>query len=148
MAIPLSSSAAELEPLKQFINRKPQFISDKSDAQFVATRCSALYFILGSRAEEASKTKDVQNIAKDYTERAVIYEKARAIFSRVAYLKGELSNAQQKDFAKSYTDITLVNWKKSGDIFEGMVNDDLGVCRDNYVYFKKLATNLSKEAKK
>lgn len=148
MVIPLYSYAAELEPLKQFINRKPQFIVDKSDVQFVATRCSALYLVLSSRTDEASKAKDMQGMTKEFVDRAATYEQVREVLSRATDLRGELARNQQKDFAKSYADITLVNWKKNGDIFEGMVNDDLNVCQDNYPYFKKLATNLSKEIKK
>jgi hypothetical protein len=140
--------AAELEPLKQFINRKPSFISDKVDTQFVATRCGALYLVLSSRTDEVSKEKDLKALGKEYAERAFIYDKVREIFSRVTDPRGELSKQQEKDFAKNYADITLRNWKQNSDLFKGIVNDDLDVCRDNYPYFKKLANNLSKDIKK
>ncbi len=90
----------------------------------------------------------MQGMTKEFVDRAATYEQVREVLSRATDLRGELARNQQKDFAKSYADITLVNWKKNGDIFEGMVNDDLNVCQDNYPYFKKLATNLSKEIKK
>ena len=148
LAIPFTLNAAELEPLKQFINRKPQFISDKSDVQFIATRCSALYLVLSSRTDEASKAKDMQGMTKEFVDRAATYEQVREVLSRATGLRGEPSRNQQKDFAKSYADITLSNWKQSNDLFRGIVGEDLGVCRDSYPYFKKLATNLYKDIKK
>ena len=109
----------------------------------MASRCSALYLVLSSRTE-GSKSNELQGIAKEYSNRAEIYDEVREVISQVT----KSSNSQQKDFAKSYRDITLMNWKQYNDIFKGMVNDDLDVCRDNYPQFKKLATNLSKEIKK
>ena len=143
LATSMPLHAAELEPLKQFINRKPLFLSDKNDTELVASRCSALYLVLSSRTE-GSKSNELQGIAKEYSNRAEIYDEVRDVISKVT----KSSNSQQKDFAKSYRDITLMNWKQYNDIFKGMVNDDLDVCRDNYPQFKKLATNLSKEIKK
>jgi len=144
LAISYPIDAAELEPLKQFINRKPLFLADKNDTKFVASRCSALYLVLSSRAEDISKSKDLRDIALDYADRAVTYDRVREIVSKVT----ESSRTQQKEFAQSYADITLTNWKQSGDVFKGIISDDLDVCLDNYVYFKKLAVNLSKETKK
>jgi hypothetical protein len=143
LATSMPLHAAELEPLKQFINRKPLFLSDKNDTELVASRCSALYLVLSSRTE-GSKSNELQGIAKEYANRANTYDQVREVISKVT----KSSNMQQKDFAKSYGDITLMNWKKYNDIFKGMVNDDLDVCRNNYPQFKKLATNLSKEIKK
>ena len=150
MLVTMSCSlhAAELESLKQFINRKPLFLSDKNDAELVASRCSALYLVLSFRTEEAPKSKELQGIAKEYSDRALIFDEVREIFSKVTDHKTKPSELQQKEFAKNYGDITLMNWKQYNDIFKGMVNDDLDVCRDNYPQFKKLATNLSKEIKK
>ena len=143
VTISCSLHAAELESLKQFINRKPSFLSNKNDTELVASRCSALYLVLSSRTE-GSKSTGLQGIAKDYANRAGAYDEVREAISQVT----KSSNTQQKDFAKSYRDITLMNWKQYNDLFKGIVNDDLDVCRDNYPYFKKLATNLSKEIKK
>ena len=145
MLVTMSCSlhALELESLKQFINRKPSFLSNKNDTELVASRCSALYLVLSSRTE-GSKSKELQDIAKEYANRADAYDEVREAISQVT----KSSSTQQKDFAKSYGDITLMNWKQYNDIFKGMVNDDLDVCRDNYPYFKKLAINLSKEIKK
>jgi hypothetical protein len=49
-----------------------------------------------------------------------------------------------EDFAKKYSDITLANWKKGKGVFEGLIDEDLKVCRDHAPYFKKLARNLAK----
>jgi hypothetical protein len=144
VAISCALHAAELEPLKQFINRKPLFLSDKNDIKFVASRCSALYLVLSSRAEGVSELKELRDIAGEYADRAVTYDQVREIVSKVT----EPSTAQQKEFARSYADITLTNWKQSGDLFKGIINDDLDVCLDNYPYFKKLAVNLSKDIRK
>jgi hypothetical protein len=144
LAISYPIDAAELEPLKQFINRKPLFLADKNDIKFVASRCSALYLVLSFRAEGVSELKELRDIAGEYADRAVTYNQAREIVSKVT----EPSTAQQKEFARSYADITLTNWKQSGDLFKGIINDDLDVCLDNYAYFKKLAVNLSKDIKK
>ena len=145
MLIAISSSlhAKELESLKEFINRKPLFLSDKNDTEFVASRCSALYLVLSSRTE-GSKSIELQSVTKEYANRADAYDQVREVMSKVT----KSSNMQQKDFAKHYADITLMNWKQYNDIFKGMVNDDLDVCRNNYPHFKMLATNLSKEIKK
>ena len=148
LVITSSLHAAELESLKQFTNRKPSFISNKVDTQFVATRCSALYLVLSSRTEEASKEKALKAIAKDYADRAVTYDQVRDIFAKAISPKDESSKNLENEFAKKYSDITLRNWKQSNDLFKGIVNEDLDVCRDNYPYFKKLATNLSKDIKK
>jgi hypothetical protein len=114
----------------------------------MATRCSALYFLLSARIEEASKAKDMQGMNKEFVDRAATYEQVREVLSRATGLRGEPSRNQQKDFAKSYADITLSNWKQSNDLFRGIVGEDLDVCRDSYPYFKKLATNLYKDIKK
>ena len=144
LAISYPIDAAELEPLKQFINRKPLFLSDKNDTELIASRCSALYLVLSSRAETVPKSKELKDIATDYGDRAGVYNEVREVISKVT----KSPQNQQKEFAQSYADTTLKNWKQSNDIFKGIVNDDLDVCRDNYAYFKKLAVNLSKETKK
>ena len=144
LAISYPIDAAELETLKQFINRKPSFLSDKNDTELIASRCSALYLVLSSRAETVPKSKELKGIAADYGHRAGVYDEVREVISKVT----RSPQNQQKEFAQSYADTTLKNWKQSNDIFKGIVNDDLDVCRDNYAYFKKLAVNLSKEIKK
>jgi hypothetical protein len=144
MALASFAYAAELEPLKQFINRKPLFLSDKNDTEVIASRCSALYLVLSSRTEEFQKSKDLQAIAKDYADRAVVFDQVREVISKVT----NPPQSQQKGFAQIYADTTLSNWKQSNDIFKGIVSDDLDVCRDNYAYFKKLSINLSKDLKK
>lgn len=145
--ISISAYSEELESLKQLVNRKPLFFSDKSDTQMVATRCSALYIILSSRAEDPSNSKDLKTLSEAYINKAVVYSQARAVLSKAANMR-EYSRDQQKYFAKSYADMTLDNWKRYDDILKGIVNEDLNVCEDNYPYFKKLAINLSKEIKK
>lgn len=144
MALGSFADAAELEPLKQFINRKPLFLRDKHDTEVIASRCSALYLVLSSRTEEFQKSKDLQDIAKDYGDRAVVFDQVREVISQVTKSPQSL----QKGFAQSYADMTLSNWKQSNDIFKGMVRDDLDVCRDNFAHFKKLSINLSKDIKK
>lgn len=139
----ISAHAQELESLAQYIHRKPLFISDKNDTLYVASRCSALYLVLSSRIEEA-KIKDLRPTIKEYDDRAVTYNQVRAILSKATGPSVDLSMKQQKDFAKIYADITLRNWKYSNDIFAGTIEQDLGVCRDNFSDFKKLAVNLSK----
>jgi hypothetical protein len=144
LAISYPIDAAELEPLKQFINRKPSFLSDKNDTELIASRCSALYLVLSSRTETVPKSKDLKGIATEYADLAGVYDEVREVISKVT----KSPQNQQKEFAQSYADTTLKNWKQSNDIFKGIVNDDLDVCRDNYAYFKKLAVNLSQETKK
>ncbi len=144
MALGSFAYAAELEPLKQFINRKPLFLKDKNDTEVIASRCSALYLVLSSRTEELQKSKELQGVVKDYGDRAVIFDQVREVISQVT----KSSQSQQKEFVQSYADMTLSNWKQSSDIFKGMVSDDLDVCRDNFAYFKKLSINLSKDIKK
>ena len=144
MAMTSYLHAAELEPLKQFINRKPLFFSDKNDTEILASRCSALYLVLSSRVEEADKSKELRYISSEYADRALVYNQVRNFMSKVT----KTSPSHQKEFAQNYADITLKNWKQSNDIFKGIVNDDLDVCRDNYDFFKKLAAKLSKETKK
>ena len=144
LAISFAIDAAELEPLKQFVNRKPFFLSDKNDTELIASRCSALYLVLSSRTEAVPKSKELKGIANDYADRAGVYDEVREVISKIT----KSPQNQQKEFAQSYADTTLMNWKQSNDIFKGIVNDDLDVCRDNYPYFKKLAVNLSKETKK
>jgi len=144
LAISFPIDAAELEPLKQFINRKPLFLSDKNDTELIASRCSALYLVLSSRTEAVPKSKELKGIATEYADRAGVYDEVREVISKVT----KSPQNQQKEFAQSYANATLMNWKQSNDIFKGIVNDDLDVCRDNYPYFKKLAVNLSKETKK
>jgi len=144
MAMTSYLHAAELEPLKQFINRKPLFFSDKNDTELLASRCSALYLVLSSRVEEAAKSKELRYISSEYADRSLVYNQVRNFMSKVT----KTSPSHQKEFARNYADITLKNWKQSNNIFKGIVNDDLDVCSDNYGYFKKLAANLSKEIKK
>ena len=148
MAMSCSLHAAELESLKQFINRKPLFLSDKNDTELVASRCSALYLVLSSRTEKVSNSKEVQSIAKEFGEQAFVFDQVREVISKVTDHKIQSSVSQQKQFAINYADITLTSWKQYNDIFRGMVNDDLDVCRNNYPQFKKIANNLSKEFKK
>ena len=141
--ISISAYSEELESLKQFISRKPLFFSDESDTQVIANRCSALYVILSSRVENS---KNLKSLSEIYINKAIVYSQVREILSKANNIK-ELSRNQQKYFAKRYADITLKNWKEYDDILNGIVNEDLNVCEDNYPYFKKLAINLSKEIK-
>ena len=143
MTITSSLYAAELEPLKQFINRKPLFFSDKNDTEMLASRCSALYLVLGSRIEAVPKSKEMQDISKEYADQAMVYDQVREVISKVT----KSSITQQKEFAQNYANMTLINWKKHDDIFKGMVNDDLDVCQNNYIYFKKLAVDLINESR-
>ena len=143
----LSSYAADLEPLKQFIKRKPLFLSNKNDVEIVASRCSALYLVLSARTENVPKSKELQGLIKEYDERGTVFESVRDVFSRESMISSQSSKNQQRVFAKTYADMTLSNWKQSGDLFKGMVNDDLDVCRDNYAYFDRLADRFSKEIK-
>lgn len=143
-----SIHAAELESLQQWIKKKPNYLSDKNDVVIMASRCSALYLVLNSRAEEASSSKELQGTAKEYANRALVFDQVREVFSRVTDLKMQSSKAQQKEFGKIYADMTLINWKRHNDIFRGIVNHDLDVCDDHYLHFKKLANNLSKDIKK
>lgn len=82
VAISCSLHAKELESLKDFINRKPLFLSDKDDTEFVASRCSALYLVLSSRTE-GSKSSELQSIAKEYANRADAYDEVREVMSKV-----------------------------------------------------------------
>jgi len=125
--ISISAYSQELESLKQFTGKKPLFISDKDDTEFVASRCSALYLVLGSRANEAFNQKDPQGIAAEYLDKAVIYDKAREILLKAKDNLKEPAKNQQKDFAKTYGDLTLSNWKKNGDLFKGLVNEVLTI---------------------
>jgi len=143
-AIAYPIDAAELEPLKQFINRKPSFLSDKNDTELIASRCSALYLVLSSRTEAVPKSNELKGIATEYADRAGVYDEVREVISKVT----KSPQNQQKEFAQSYADTTLKNWKQSNDIFKGIVSDDLDVCRDSYPYFKKLSINLSQDLKK
>ena len=148
LAMSCSIHAAELESLQQFIKKKPTYLSDKNDVEMMASRCSALYVVLSARAEEASSSKELKGTAKEYTNRALVFDEVREIFSKVTDHKLQSSTTQQKEFGKIYADMTLMNWKQSGDLFKGIVNEDLDVCRDHYFHFKKLSVNLSKDIKK
>lgn len=149
MAMSYCTHAAELESLQQFIKRKPFYLSNKNDVEMMASRCSALYVVLSSRAEEVSNSKELKVTVKEYNNRALVFDEVREVFSKVTDDKMQSSKTQQKEFVKIYADMTLANWKKSGDLFKGMVNDDLDICRDHYLHFKKLSINLSnKEIKK
>jgi hypothetical protein len=141
----MSSSirATELEPLKEFIKRKPIFLSDKNDTVVMASRCSALYLVLSSRTE-ALKSRELQGVSQEYSSRAYTYDQVREIISRVT----DPSSSMQREFMMRYADITLMNWKEYGDLFKGIVGEDLDVCSQNYADFKKLANHLSKEIKK
>ena len=143
--VSLFAHAQELESLEQYIHRKPLFISDKNDTLYVASRCSALYLVLSTRIEEAAKTKDLKSTIKEYEDRAVTFNQVRTILSKATGSSVDMSMKQQKDFAKTYADLTLRNWKYGGDIFSGIIEQDFGVCRDNFPDFKKLAINLSKD---
>ena len=143
-AMSLSIHAAALESLQQWVNRKPFYLSNKNDIEMMASRCSALYLVLSARAEEVSSSKELKGTVKEYTNRALVFDEVREIFSKVTDHKLQSSENQQKEFGKIYADMTLMNWKQRGDIFKGMVNDDLDVCHDHYLHFKKLSVNLSK----
>lgn len=138
----LSGHALELVPLKEFILKKPLFLSNKDDTEVVASRCSALYLVLGSRAEGLTPSKEVQSVVKLYKEHAVTYENAREILSKESLLKALQSQNRQKDFAKHYASVTLADWKQGDDPFKGSVSNDLDVCADNYPYFKKLVVHV------
>ena len=104
LAISYPINAAELEPLKQFINRKPLFLSDKNDTELIASRCSALYLVLSSRTEAVPKSKELKGIATEYADRAGVYDEVREVISKVT----KSPQNQQKEFAQSYADTT---WK-------------------------------------
>ena len=143
----ISAYSKELEGLNQLVSRNPLFLSDKSDVQIIASRCSALYLVLNFRAEEAFQSKDPKGIASEYLEKASVYNQVREVLCKAENMS-QLCINQQKDFSKSYADITVNNWKKNSDLFNGIVNNDLNVCDDNHPFFKRLARNLSKEIKK
>jgi len=148
LGVSCSIHAAKLESLQQWIKKKPNYLLDKNNVAFMASRCSALYLVLNSRVEEASSSKELQDTAKEYANRALVFDQVREVFSRVTDLMMQSSKAQQKEFGKIYADMSLNNWKQHNDIFRGIVNDDLDVCDDHYLHFKKLANNLSKDIKK
>lgn len=141
--ISTSMYAKEIEHLKEFVKRKPLFLSDKTDTVSIASRCSALYLVLSSRTE-SPKSKELQAVSQEYAARAYTYDQVREVISKVT----GSSKAMQKEFIMYYADITLLNWKENGDLFKGVVGEDLDVCSHNYADFKKLANHLSKEIKK
>lgn len=141
--ISISAYSEDLESLKQITGKKPLFILDKHDSQMVATRCSALYIILSVRAENSLNSKDLKTLSEAYINKAVVYSQVKEVLFKADNME-EFSKDQQKYYAKKYADITLNNWKKYDNILNGIVNEDLNVCENNYPYFKKLAINLYK----
>lgn len=104
----ISAYSKELEGLKQLVSRKSLFLSDKSDVQIIASRCSALYLVLNFRALEAFQSKDLKGIASEYFEKASVYNQAREFLCKAENMS-QLCINQQKDFSKSYADITVNN---------------------------------------
>mgnify|MGYP003343484611 CR=1 FL=1 len=72
----------------------------------MALRCSALYLVLSSRIEEAAKTKDLKSTFKQYEDKAVTFNHVRAILFKATGSSVDMSMKQQKDFAKTYADLT------------------------------------------
>lgn len=145
--VSMQAHSQELVGLKELISSKPLFFSKKNDTQIIASRCSALYLVLDSRSDEALHLNATQALSSVYLDRALVYNQVKEILSKADNTR-EISQGQQKLFAKCYADITMSNWKNYGDIFKGIVNDDLDVCEKNYSYYRKLALGLNKETKK
>jgi hypothetical protein len=137
-------NAKELEPLADFVRRNPLFMMELRDSQMLVSRCSALYLVLSVRLNEVQYKKDGDDLILQFTKNAESYEEGRVALSKTGKYDEASTRFLQKDFAKKYSVITLANWKKDKGIFEGLINEDLKVCRDHAPYYKKLTHNLAK----
>ena len=138
------ANAKELEPLADFVRRNPLFMIELRDSQMLVSRCSALYLVLSIRLNEMQYKKDGDDLILQFTKTAESYEEGRLALSKAGKYDEASSRFLQKDFAKKYSDITLANWKKDKGIFEGLIDEDLKVCRDHAPYYKTLVRNLAR----
>ena len=138
------ANAKELEPLADFVRRNPLFMIELRDSQMLVSRCSALYLVLSIRLNEMQYKKDGDDLILQFTKTAESYEEGRLALSKAGKYDEASTRFLQKDFAKKYSDITLANWKKDKGIFEGLIDEDLKVCRDHAPYYKTLVRNLAR----
>ena len=149
LAVLFSSVARseDLQPLSKYTMRHPLFMSDVSDAQMIASRCSALFLILSTRSGEIKNKESIKDVIKHFAEKAEGYELTRLLLTKGSSSEGIKTRLLEKRFAKKYAEITLYNWKKSNDLFGGLIDQDRLTCEDHYPYFKKLNRNLAQALK-
>ena len=143
-----NAKVATAESLSDFSKREPFFIQKQESAHLFSMRCSALYFVLQTQLNAIPSDKDLKKLVKSLDEKISVYEEARIYLIDKKLDKQILSETSQKEYANYYGQIIIKNWKKNGDIFQGVFDEDFNMCEDNFIYFKKLAKEISKEAKK
>jgi len=145
----LPALANDIEPLKSYTQKRPLFLSDKHEAAQVASRCSALYLVLDARLIDLrDKDLSMKKVIDDLDEKAFHYHRAGSLILSQSKTEAEQGRTVQKAFTQHYGDLTLKNWKANNNIFKGSVGEDLSVCDQNYVYFKKLSITLARDLKR
>jgi hypothetical protein len=104
--------------------------------------------VLQTQLNAIPSDKDLKKLIKSLDEKMSAYEESRIYLIDKKSDKKKLSETSQKEYANYYGQIILKHWKKSGDIFQGVFDEDFNMCEDNFIYFKKLTKEISKEAKK
>ena len=97
--------------------------------------------ILANRTLEADKTKVIVQIADEYNRKGNVYSIAGLMLSMSPVSSEKKYIELHKALLITYSNLTLKNWK-SGNMFKGLIEQDLETCMVHKTFYEKLSKSL------
>lgn len=141
LLLKMNAYAEELVPLNIYIKKNPAYLTNSLEAEYVANRCGSLMTILANRTREAYKTKEIVQIADEYNRKGNVCSIAGLMLSMSPVSSEKKYIDLHKALLMTYSNLTLKNWK-SGNMFKGLIEQDLETCTVHKTFYEKLSKSL------
>jgi len=135
------AAAEELGPLSIYIKKHPAYLTNSNNVEYIANRCGALLTILAARTKEAGQTKEITKLSNEYDRIGNVYTLVGIAFSKSPKSSKKNYAELHKSFHTYYSNLILKNWK-SGNMFNGLIDQDFATCAAHQSFYLQLSKNL------
>ena len=140
----VSAQPSSLEPFESWQIKNPNWAGDKSELAYVATRCSALFGVVGSVFSNLGKTADDNAKAVDIISRSMLLSMFGFKMAETVGWSNEKSGQRFQKNADLYQRVITSNRTVHNNMFHGFVEGDYQFCLD----FEQIITAAANQANK
>jgi len=140
----VSAQPSSLEPFESWQIKNPNWYGDSSEIAYVATRCSALYGIVGIVFSNLGKTADDKAKGTDIVSRSMLLNMFGFKMGETVGWSNEKSSQRFQKNADLYQQIISSNRTTHNNMFHGFVQGDYQFCLDFEQIIKTAANQANK----
>lgn len=137
-----------LQPLNQIMGQRPNWDNEIGEVAYVGSRCSALFFAVGSYFISNGTSPSDKNNGEDLRSRASVLMFASIILGKLSKLEEQDTQNRIKVFLELYTKNMANNKLVLNNALETPIADDLKFCNQYEQNFVKVLQMYESELEK